>query len=330
MGSNMQRQAVPLLRAEAPFVGTGMERVTARDSGAVVLCKRAGVVDSVDSERIIVRVEGNVHEGQMSREVGADIYQLTKFKRSNQNTCINQKPIVLPGSAGAEGRRCWPTGRAPISGELALGRNVLVAFMPWRGYNFEDAILVSEKLVKEDYYTSIHIEEFEIEARDTKLGPGGDHARHSRTSPDSFLRNLDESGIIRIGATVKPGDILVGKVTPKGETQLTPEEKLLRAIFGEKAGDVKDASLYLPAGHRRHHRRLQDLLPQGAARRTSAPSRSRSRRSQRLQRNLPGRNPNPHRRACQAPEQPARRQSSCWRTCTTRRPTSGCSRRAPS
>jgi DNA-directed RNA polymerase subunit beta len=246
MGSNMQRQAVPLLRADAPYVGTGMEYVTARDSGAVVLCKRPGVVDSVDSERIIVRVEGAAHEGQLSREVGADIYQLTKFKRSNQNTCINQKPIVRVGQRVPKAA-VLADGPCTDFGELALGRNVLVAFMPWRGYNFEDAILVSEKLVKEDYYTSIHIEEFEIEARDTKLGPE-EITRDIPNIADSFLRNLDESGIIRIGATVKPGDILVGKVTPKGETQLTPEEKLLRAIFGEKAGDVKDASLYCPPG----------------------------------------------------------------------------------
>ncbi|HEU0139928.1 MAG TPA: DNA-directed RNA polymerase subunit beta [Bryobacteraceae bacterium] len=246
MGSNMQRQAVPLLRAEAPLIGTGMERVTARDSGAVVICKRSGVVDSVDSERIIVRVEGAAHEAQLSREVGADIYQLTKFKRSNQNTCINQKPIVFAGQRVKKGD-VLADGPCTDSGELALGRNVLVAFMPWRGYNFEDAIVVSEKLVKEDYYTSIHIEEFEIEARDTKLGPE-EITRDIPNIAESFLRNLDESGIIRIGATVKPGDILVGKVTPKGETQLTPEEKLLRAIFGEKAGDVKDASLYCPPG----------------------------------------------------------------------------------
>jgi DNA-directed RNA polymerase subunit beta len=247
MGSNMQRQAVPLLRAETPYVGTGMERVTARDSGAVVICKRAGIVDSVDSERIIVRVEGGgAHEGQLSREVGADIYQLTKFKRSNQNTCISQKPIVAQGQRVKKGD-VLADGPCTDQGELALGRNVLVAFMPWRGYNFEDAIVVSEKLVKEDYYTSIHIEEFEIEARDTKLGPE-EITRDIPNIAEAFLRNLDESGIIRIGATVKPGDILVGKVTPKGETQLTPEEKLLRAIFGEKAGDVKDASLYCPPG----------------------------------------------------------------------------------
>jgi DNA-directed RNA polymerase subunit beta len=246
MGSNMQRQAVPLLRADAPYVGTGMERVTARDSGAVIICKRAGVVDSVDSERIIVRVEGNVQEGQLSREVGADIYTMTKFKRSNQNTCINQKPIVRQGQRVKKGD-VLADGPCTDLGELALGRNVLVAFMPWRGYNFEDAIVVSEKLVKEDYYTSIHIEEFEVDGRDTKLGPE-EITRDIPNIAEGFLRNLDESGIIRIGATVKPGDILVGKVTPKGETQLTPEEKLLRAIFGEKAGDVKDASLYCPPG----------------------------------------------------------------------------------
>ena len=247
MGSNMQRQAVPLLRADSPYVGTGMEGVTARDSGAVVICKRSGVVDSVDSERIIVRVDGSdAHEGQLSREVGADIYPLTKFKRSNQNTCINQKPIVKLGQRVKKGG-VLADGPCTDKGELALGRNVLVAFMPWRGYNFEDAIVVSEKLIKEDYYTSIHIEEFEIEARDTKLGPE-EITRDIPNIAESFLKNLDESGIIRIGATVKPGDILVGKVTPKGETQLTPEEKLLRAIFGEKAGDVKDASLYCPPG----------------------------------------------------------------------------------
>ena len=201
----------------------------------------------MDSERIIVRVEGNVQEGQLSREVGADIYTMTKFKRSNQNTCINQKPIVHAGNRRSRRATCWPTVPARNLGELALGRNVLVAFMPWRGYNFEDAIVVSEKLVKEDYYTSIHIEEFEVDARDTKLGPE-EITRDIPNIAEGFLRNLDESGIIRIGATVKPGDILVGKVTPKGETQLTPEEKLLRAIFGEKAGDVKDASLYCPPG----------------------------------------------------------------------------------
>src|SRR5438477_2805578 len=245
MGSNMQRQAVPLIKGEAPLVGTGMERVTARDSGAVVLCKREGIVDQVDSERIIVRVESD-HSGVLSREVGADIYQLIKFKRSNQNTCINQKPLVRVGDRVRKGQ-VLADGPCTDRGELALGRNVLVAFLPWRGYNFEDAILVSEKLVKDDYYTSIHIEEYEIEARDTKLGPE-EVTRDIPNISESFLRNLDESGVIRIGAVVKPGDILVGKVTPKGETTLTPEEKLLRAIFGEKAGDVRDASLYCPPG----------------------------------------------------------------------------------
>jgi DNA-directed RNA polymerase subunit beta len=245
MGSNMQRQAVPLIRGEAPLVGTGMERVTARDSGAVVLCKREGIVDQVDSERIIVRVESD-HSGVLSREVGADIYQLIKFKRSNQNTCISQKPLVRVGDR-VKKAQVLADGPCTERGELALGRNVLVAFVPWRGYNFEDAILVSEKLVKDDYYTSIHIEEYEIEARDTKLGPE-EVTRDIPNISESFLRNLDESGVIRIGAVVKPGDILVGKVTPKGETTLTPEEKLLRAIFGEKAGDVRDASLYCPPG----------------------------------------------------------------------------------
>src|SRR5438309_8017735 len=246
MGANMQRQSVPLLRAQAPIVGTGMEGVTARDSGAVVLARRNGIVDSVDSERIIVRVEGEHHPMQLSREVGSDIYQLTKFKRSNQNTCINQKPVVHKGQRVIKGQ-VIADGPCTELGELALGRNVLVAFMPWRGYNFEDAILVSERMVKDDYYTPIHMEEFEIESRDTKLGPE-EITRAIPNVSEGFLKDLDESGIIRIGASVKPGDILVGKVTPKGETQLTPEEKLLRAIFGEKAGDVRDASLICPPG----------------------------------------------------------------------------------
>ncbi len=244
MGSNMQRQGVPLLQARAPFVGTGMEYITARDSGAVVVARRSGTVDYVDSQRVVVRVEGE--SGEMSREMGADIYTLTKFRRSNQNTCINQKPIVQVGQKVARGQ---VLGDGPCTelGELALGRNVLVAFMPWRGYNFEDAILVSERMVKDDYYTSIHIEEFETESRDTKLGPE-EITRDIPNVSEGFLADLDDSGIIRIGAYVKPGDILVGKVTPKGETQLTPEEKLLRAIFGEKAGDVRDASLLCPPG----------------------------------------------------------------------------------
>ncbi len=247
MGSNMQRQAVPLLRAEAPYIGTGMEYITAKDSGAVVICKRAGVVDSVDSTRIIIRVEGEGENGKAAaRDAGVDIYSLTKFKRSNQNTCINQMPLVRRGDNVIRGQ-VLADGPCTDKGELALGRNVLVAFMPWRGYNFEDAILVSEKLVKEDSYTSIHIEELEIEARDTKLGPE-EITRDIPNVSDSSLRDLDESGIIRIGAKVRPGDVLVGKVTPKGETQLSPEEKLLRAIFGEKAGEVRDASLATPPG----------------------------------------------------------------------------------
>ncbi|MCA1589486.1 MAG: DNA-directed RNA polymerase subunit beta, partial [Acidobacteria bacterium] len=245
MGSNMQRQSVPLLRAESPYVGTGMEKIAARDSGAVVIAKRDGVVDYVDSERIIVKADHRV-DGTISREVTADIYSLVKFKRSNQNTCINQRGIVGVAERVKKGQ-VIADGPCTDRGELALGRNVLVAFMPWRGYNFEDAILVSEKLVKEDYYTSIHIEELEIEARDTKLGPE-EITRDIPNIGENMLRDLDESGIIRIGAQVKPGSILVGKVTPKGETQLTAEEKLLRAIFGEKAGDVKDASLTCPPG----------------------------------------------------------------------------------
>jgi len=247
MGSNMQRQAVPLLRAEAPFVGTGMEEITAKDSGAVVVSQRDGIVDYVDSQRVIIRVTsdgtGSAREGE---DFGADIYNLTKFKRSNQNTCINQTPVVKVGRAVKRGD-VLADGPCTDQGELALGRNVLVAFMPWRGYNFEDAILVSEKLITDDYFTSIHIEEFEIEARDTKLGPE-EITRDIPNVGEDFLGDLDESGIIRVGANVKPSDILVGKITPKGETQLTPEEKLLRAIFGEKSGDVRDASLTTPPG----------------------------------------------------------------------------------
>ncbi|MEM6794565.1 MAG: DNA-directed RNA polymerase subunit beta, partial [Acidobacteriota bacterium] len=246
MGSNMQRQAVPLLRSDSPIVGTGLEGTVAQDSGAVVTANRAGVVDSVDAERIIVRVAAEDPETGEAKEFGADIYQLTKFRRSNQNTCINQKPIVEEGVRLKKGD-VMADGPCTELGELALGRNVLVAFMPWRGYNFEDAILISEKMVKEDYYTSIHIEEFEIEARDTKLGPE-EVTRDIPNVSEAALKDLDESGIVRIGAKVKAGDILVGKVTPKGETQLTPEEKLLRAIFGEKAGDVRDASLKVPPG----------------------------------------------------------------------------------
>jgi DNA-directed RNA polymerase subunit beta len=245
MGSNMQRQSVPLLRTEPPLVGTGLEGVVARDSGAVVMCKRDGIVDTVDARRIIVRVQITGDDGE-TKDFGADIYPLLKFRRSNQNTCINQKPIVKEGDRVVAGQ-VLADGPCTSQGELALGRNILVAFMPWRGYNYEDAILISEKMVKEDYYTSIHIEEFEIEARETKLG-AEEITKDIPNVSEHALRDLDDSGIVRIGANVKPGDILVGKVTPKGETQLTPEEKLLRAIFGEKAGDVRDASLKCPPG----------------------------------------------------------------------------------
>ncbi len=244
MGSNMQRQAVPLLNAEAPIVGTGMEQVAARDSGVIVLAKRSGAIESVDANRIVVRVSEK--EVTQANPSPLDVYTLIKFYRSNQNTCINQKPIVAVGQKVKKGQ-VLADGPATDGGELALGQNVMVAFMPWGGYNYEDAILISEKLVREDRYTSIHIEEFEIEARDTKLGQE-EITRDIPNVGEEALRNLDESGIIRIGAEVKAGDILVGKVTPKGETQLTPEERLLRAIFGEKAGDVRDASLTVPPG----------------------------------------------------------------------------------
>ncbi|GAB4488719.1 MAG: DNA-directed RNA polymerase subunit beta [Thermodesulfovibrionales bacterium] len=238
MGSNMQRQAVPLLQPDAPIVGTGMEFVAARDSGALVLARRAGKVESVDASRIVVRVPG--------QNGGVDIYNLIKFQRSNQATCVSQRPIVNVGDSVKKGD-VLADGQSTDRGELALGQNVLVAFMPWGGYNFEDAILLNERLVKEDAYTSIHIEEFEVEARETKLGPE-EITRDIPNVGEEALKNLDEFGIIRIGAEVKPGDILVGKVTPKGETQLTPEEKLLRAIFGEKAEEVKESCLYVPPG----------------------------------------------------------------------------------
>lgn len=245
MGANMQRQAVPLLRPEAPVVGTGMEYPAARDSGTVVVARRGGIVESVTADRIIVRAsDGKSEDGE--DDTGVDIYTLVKFRRSNQNTCLTQKPIVSKGERIARGQ-VIADGPATQSGELALGQNVLVAFMPWGGYNFEDAILISERLVKDDRYTSIHIEEFEIEARETKLGKE-EITRDTPNVGEDALKDLDESGIVRIGAEVKPGDILVGKVTPKGETVLTPEERLLRAIFGEKAEDVRDASLYVPPG----------------------------------------------------------------------------------
>ena len=244
MGSNMQRQAVPLVTSEAPLVGTGMEAVVARDSGYVVQARRAGVVESVDATRVVMRADSK--EGRRRNDAGLDVYDLIKFQRSNQNTCITQTPVVRIGQPVKKGQ-VLADGPAIDHGELALGKNVLVAFMPWGGFNFEDAILISEKLVREDAFTSIHIEEFEVGARDTKLGKE-EITRDIPNVGEEALRNLDESGIIRIGAEVKPGDILVGKVTPKGETQLTPEEKLLRAIFGEKAGDVKDTSLTVPPG----------------------------------------------------------------------------------
>ncbi len=243
MGSNMQRQAVPTLRAEKPLVGTGMERIVAADSGATVVAKRSGTVDAVDASRIVVKV--NPDEIQVG-EAGVDIYPLIKYTRSNQNTCINQRPLVFPGDVIAKGD-VLADGASTDKGELALGQNLLVAFMPWNGYNFEDSILISERVVEEDRFTSIHIEELTCIARDTKLGPeeiSGDIPNVS----ESALSKLDECGVVYIGAEVMAGDILVGKVTPKGETQLTPEEKLLRAIFGEKASDVKDTSLRVPTG----------------------------------------------------------------------------------
>jgi DNA-directed RNA polymerase subunit beta len=242
MGSNMQRQAVPLLIAEAPLVGTGMEGIVARDSGVTVVAQRDGVVEEADASRIVVRCD-HVDD---DNDPGVDNYNLIKYQRSNQNTCINQKPIVLKGQPVKAGQ-IIADGPATQMGELALGRNVLVAFMPWGGYNFEDSILISEKILKEDAYTSIHIEELECTARDTKLGKE-EITRDIPNVGEEALKDLDESGIIRIGAEVGPGDILVGKVTPKGETQLSPEEKLLRAIFGEKAGDVRDTSLRVPHG----------------------------------------------------------------------------------
>jgi DNA-directed RNA polymerase subunit beta len=244
MGSNMQRQAVPLIRTEAPLVGTGIESIVARDSGVTMVARRDGVVQSVDASRIVVKADVAASATDVANEV--DIYNLIKFQRSNQNTCINQKPIVKPGERVKKGD-VIADGPATEMGELALGQNVVVAFMPWQGYNFEDSILLSERLVKEDVYTSVHIEEFECVARDTKLGKE-EITRDIPNVGEEALKDLDESGIIRIGAEVKPGDILVGKITPKGETQLSPEEKLLRAIFGEKAGDVRDSSLRVPPG----------------------------------------------------------------------------------
>ncbi|WP_322517524.1 DNA-directed RNA polymerase subunit beta [Rhodopseudomonas palustris] len=242
MGSNMQRQAVPLVRAEAPFVGTGMEGVVARDSGAAIAARRTGVIDQIDATRIVIRATEDLDPTKS----GVDIYRLMKYQRSNQSTCINQRPLVKVGDRVARGD-IIADGPSTDLGELALGRNVLVAFMPWNGYNFEDSILLSERIVKEDVFTSIHIEEFEVMARDTKLGPE-EITRDIPNVSEEALKNLDEAGIVYIGAEVRAGDILVGKITPKGESPMTPEEKLLRAIFGEKASDVRDTSLRVPPG----------------------------------------------------------------------------------
>jgi DNA-directed RNA polymerase subunit beta len=241
MGSNMQRQAVPLIRADAPLVGTGMEAAVARDSGATIIARRSGVIDQIDGARIVVRAAST--EGGTG---GVDIYRLRKFMRSNQSTCINQRPLVRVGDRVQEGD-IIADGPSTELGELALGRNVLCAFMPWNGYNFEDSILISERIARDDVFTSIHIEEFEVMARDTKLGQE-EITRDIPNVGEEALRNLDEAGIVYVGAEVNPGDILVGKVTPKGESPMTPEEKLLRAIFGEKASDVRDTSLRLPPG----------------------------------------------------------------------------------
>ena len=242
MGSNMQRQAVPLVRAEAPLVGTGMEPVVARDSGAAIGARRAGVVDQVDATRIVIRATEDLDPSRS----GVDIYRLMKFQRSNQNTCINQRPLVRVGDRVGKGD-IIADGPSTDLGDLALGRNVLVAFMPWNGYNFEDSILLSERIVRDDVFTSIHIEEFEVMARDTKLGPE-EITRDIPNVSEEALKSLDEAGIVYIGAEVVAGDILVGKITPKGESPMTPEEKLLRAIFGEKASDVRDTSLRVPPG----------------------------------------------------------------------------------
>ena len=259
MGSNMQRQAVPLLRTEAPLVGTGMERVVARDSGVTVVAERDGVVESVDATRIVVRADKPSDGRPRSRRRHLQSDQVPALEpehlhqpeadRASRATASNAGDVIADGPSTE-------------MGELALGRNVLVAFMPWGGYNFEDSILISERVVKEDFFTSVHIEEFECVARDTKLGPE-EITRDIPNVGEEALKDLDESGIIRIGAEVRPGDILVGKITPKGETQLSPEEKLLRAIFGEKAGEVRDTSLRVPPGRRGHGHQRPRLLAQG-------------------------------------------------------------------
>tara|TARA_R110002074_G_scaffold81808_5_gene183115 strand:- start:221 stop:2626 length:2406 start_codon:yes stop_codon:yes gene_type:complete len=242
MGSNMMRQAVPLLQSDAPLVGTGIEGIVARDSGAAIMARRAGIIDQVDAQRIVVRATEMLEPG----EPGVDIYRLRKFKRSNQSSCINQRPLVKVGDLVERGE-VVADGPCTDMGELAVGRNIVAAFMPWNGYNYEDSILISERILKDDVYTSIHIEEYEVAARDTKLGPE-EITRDIPNVGEEALRNLDEAGIVYIGAEVQAGDILVGKITPKGESPMTPEEKLLRAIFGEKASDVRDTSLRLPPG----------------------------------------------------------------------------------
>jgi DNA-directed RNA polymerase subunit beta len=242
MGSNMMRQAVPLLQATAPLVGTGIEEVVARDSGASIMAKRQGIIDQVDAQRIVIRATHDLEMG----DAGVDIYRMRKFQRSNQNTCINQRPLVKVGDIVLKGE-VIADGPSTDIGELALGKNVIVAFMPWNGYNYEDSILISERITRDDVFTSIHIDEFEVAARDTKLGPE-EITRDIPNVGEEALRNLDEAGIVYIGAEVGPADILVGKITPKGESPMTPEEKLLRAIFGEKASDVRDTSLRLPPG----------------------------------------------------------------------------------
>jgi DNA-directed RNA polymerase subunit beta len=242
MGSNMQRQAVPTLRSEAPLVGTGIEGKVAIDSGAAIQARRAGIIDQVDAQRIVIRATEDLEVG----DPGVDIYRMRKFQRSNQNTCINQRPLVKVGDMVGKGE-VIADGPSTDIGELALGKNVVTAFMPWNGYNYEDSILISERIVKDDVFTSVHIDEFEVAARDTKLGPE-EITRDIPNVGEEALRNLDEAGIVYIGAEVGPGDILVGKITPKGESPMTPEEKLLRAIFGEKASDVRDTSLRLPPG----------------------------------------------------------------------------------
>ncbi|MED6343297.1 MAG: DNA-directed RNA polymerase subunit beta, partial [Pseudomonadota bacterium] len=243
MGSNMQRQAVPTLLADKPLVGTGMERKVATDSGVTIVARRGGIVDSVDASRVVIAVND---DEAITGESGVDIYNLTKYTRSNQNTCINQRPLVKVGDSIQKGD-VIADGASTSLGELAIGQNLLVAFMPWNGFNFEDSILISERVVQEDRFTTIHIEELQCIARDTKLGSEEVTADIPNVG-DAALRKLDESGIAYIGAEVVAGDILVGKITPKGESQLTPEEKLLRAIFGEKASDVKDTSLRVPSG----------------------------------------------------------------------------------